>query len=105
MLSYKESDNNQVVILQQGNKERPTHAPVPLSLLSFVTCSCRRLYLRIESTDLVTGDESGGTGGGIYDVHTPNARPHRCRFPLLVSGNVVSDDPHSSRVCYLVNIG
>ena len=86
MLSYRESDNNQVVILQHENKERPTHAPAPLSLLSFVTCSCRRLYLRIESTDLVTGD-------GIYDVHTPNARPHRCRFPLLVSGNVVSDDP------------
>ena len=78
MLSYKESDNNQVVILQQGNKERPTHAPAPLSLLSFVTCSCRRrLYLRIESTDLVTGDESGGTGGGIYDVHDRTAAASR----------------------------
>ena len=77
MLSYKESDNNQVVILQQGNKERPTHAPAPLSLLSFVTCSCRRLYLRIESTDLVTGDESGGTGAAaafMTSIHRTHDR-------------------------------
>ena len=77
MLSYKESDNNQVVILQQGNKERPTHAPVPLSLLSFVTCSCGRLYLGIESTDLVTGDESGGTGAAaafMTSIHRTHDR-------------------------------
>ena len=77
MLSYKESDNNQVVILQQGNHRGPPTHLSPLSLLSFVTCSCGRLYLRIESTDLVTGDESGGTGAAaafMTSIHRTHDR-------------------------------